>query len=284
MSYIMLTTISAVFLALYDVLKKISVKNKKDIYGVLFLYTLISFFCSFIYISDSFDINSKYILFILAKAVLISVSWFLTMKAITKLDLGIVTPFSLMGTVFTTLLAWVFFNQSIGLSQILGSCVILIGLLLLSRIKENIKEVDNDYRYLLLLILAAFLSSISAIIDKWLLSNGVSRGAVLFFFFGFLALIYMTVYLLKEKKINIEFNKDALWIIGIGISIFLSDLFYYKAVNIDGVSLSLISIIRKLSVFIGVVLASLCLKEGNLLKKIGVLILMFIGLGFIILM
>ena len=48
------------------------------------------------------------------------------------------------------------------------------------------------------------------------------------------------------------------------------------------IPVSIISIIRKLSVFIGLVLAGIFLKENKLGYKILILLLMFIGLGIII--
>jgi len=133
----------------------------------------------------------------------------------------------------------------------------------------------------LFLVLAAVLSSISAIIDKHLLTN-MSGGPVLFWFFLFLSLIYLIVCLIKNKKIVVKNFVSNLWVVGIGISIFLSDLLYYKAVGCHGSSVSIISIIKKMSVFIGVVLGCLFLKEKDFLKKILVLFLMFIGLSVIL--
>ena len=281
--YIVLTCVSALFLALYDFFKKVSVRSKKDIYEILFFYTFIAFVCSLIFTNAAFNTDLKYIGFTFLKASVISLSWFFTMKAVTKLDLGIVTPFSMLGTIFTTIFAWIFFKQKIGLIQIGGSLIILLGLILISRLSSKKEDFKNDYRYLLLLVLASFLSSISAIIDKSVLGNGVDKGALLFWFFFFLASIYFVVCLIRNKKVHISNLKTNLWVVAVGFSIFLADFFYYQAVAIDNVSLSMISIIRKLSSFIAVVLAGIFLKEDNLVKKIMILLLMFVGLAFIIL-
>lgn len=280
MAYIVLTAVSAIFLSLYDFFKKVSVRGKKDIYEILFFYTGVAFLCSFVFVKEAFSTDIMYIGYTLLKSSVISMSWFLTMKAVSKLDLGIVTPFSMLGTIFTTLMAWICFGQEIGLIQIGGCSIILIGLLLVSRLNTEKKE--NDYRYLLLLILAAFLSSISAMIDKTVLTNGVSKGSVLFWFFFFLMSIYFVVCMIKNKKIEFKNLKSNYWVIFIGLSIFLADFFYYQAVAIEGVYLSMISIIRKLSSFLSVVLAGIFLKESNLVKKILILLLMFAGLAIII--
>ena len=282
-NYIVLTVVSAIFLSLYDFFKKVSVRGKKDIYEILFFYTGIAFLCSFVFVKEAFNTDIKYIGFTFLKSSVISLSWFLTMKAVSKLELGIVTPFSMLGTIFTTLMAWICFGQDIGLIQIGGCSIILVGLIFISRLnKENKDKKENDYRYLLLLVVAAFLSSISAMIDKTVLTNGVSKGSVLFWFFFFLMSIYLVVCMIRNKKIEFKNLKTNYWVVFIGISIFLADFFYYQAVAIDGVYLSMISIIRKLSSFLSVVLAGIFLKEGNILKKILILLLMFIGLAIII--
>lgn len=283
MSYIVFTVISAIFLSLYDFFKKVSVREKKDIYEILFFYTGVAFLCSFIFVKEAFNTDVKYIGFTFLKSSVISMSWFLTMKAVSKLDLGIVTPFSMLGTIFTTLMAWICFGQEIGIVQLGGCLIILVGLLLISRLnKDKKEEKENDYRYLLLLVVAAFLSSISAMIDKTVLTNGVSKGSVLFWFFFFLMSIYFVVCMIRNKKIEFKNLKTNYWVIFIGLSIFLADFFYYQAVAIEGVYLSMISIIRKLSSFLSVVLAGFFLKEDNLIKKILILLLMFVGLAIII--
>ena len=281
MSYIALTVLSALFLGLYDLFKKISVKGKKEVYEILFFYTFIAFLCSFFFVKDAFLIDFKYVMFVLLKASVISLSWFLTMKAMSKLDLGSVTPFSLLGTAFTTIMASIFFDESIGIIQIGGILVILIGLFLISKISKREKNDESDYKYLWLLVLSALLSSVSAMIDKHLLIN-IDRGPVLFWFFLFLAVIYLCVCLIKNNKIVFRNFTSNLWIIGIGVCIFLADFFYYKAVSIDGAFVSIISIVRKLSVFLSVVLASVFLKEKYFIKKLLILLLMFSGLGLII--
>jgi len=280
-SYVVFTVVSALFLAMYDLFKKISVRDKKDIYEILFFYTLVSFFCSLFFANIAFEVGFVSVLYILLKAVVISLSWFFTMKAMSKLQLGIVVPFSLLGSVSTTVLAFIFFGEEIGFAQIGGILIILVGLILLSRLCKKEEETKNEYKYLLLLVLAAFLSSISAIVDRHLLKD-IEKGSILFWFFFFLSVIYLVVCLIRNKKISFGNLKNNLWVIGIGVSIFLSDLFYYMAVSRETATLSIISIIRKLSVFIGVVLGGLFLKEENLLKKIMILLLMFVGLAFII--
>lgn len=281
MSYVVLTVISSIFFAFYDLFKKISVKKGKDIYEILFFYTLVAFLCCFIFIKDAFTVSFIDVMFLFVKSAIVSLSWLLTMKAMTKLDIGIVVPFSLLAAVFTSFNAAIFYGEGIGIVQIGGIIVILFGLLFLSRLSNNDKKETNDYKFLWLLVLASLLTSSAAMLDKKLASN-ISSGAVAFWFFFFLSVIYMGICLFKNKKIDFINFKTNLWVVLIGICIFLSDIFYYYTIAIDNTMISVIFILKRLSVFMSVVLASVFLKEKYFLKKSAILLFMFCGLGLIL--
>ena len=281
MSYVVLTVISSMFFAFYDLFKKISVRKGKDIYEILFFYTLIAFLCGFIFVKDAFMLSFTDVMFLFLKSAIVSLSWILTMKAMSKLDIGIVVPFSLLAAVFTSFNAAIFYGEDIGLVQIGGIIVILLGLILLSKLSNHDKRETNDYKFLWLLVLASFLTSLAAMLDKKLASN-ISSGAVAFWFFLFLSVIYMTICLFRNKKIDFKNFKTNLWVVLIGISIFLSDIFYYYALAIDNTMISVVFIFKRLSVFMSVVLASIFLKEKYFLKKLIILMFMFCGLGLIL--
>ena len=80
---------------------------------ILFFYTFISFLCGIVFVREAINIGLINVLFILLKTFSISLSWAFTMKAMSKLQLGIVVPFSLLGSVFTALLAYMFFGEKI---------------------------------------------------------------------------------------------------------------------------------------------------------------------------
>lgn len=279
--YIFLTVISAFLLAGYDVFKKIGSKYSENLYEMLFFYTFISFLCSIFFVFDAVTVGLDIIAFVFIKSSVISLSWFFTMKAISRLDVSFVTPFSMLGVVSTTLLASIIFKEKIGVIQIGGILLILLGLVLLVRIDEKKGNKKNDYKYAIYLAIAAFLSSVSAVIDRRLLFN-VGKETVIFWFFFFLALIYFVVCLIRNRKIEFINLKNNLWLVLVGVSIFLSDLFYCWALSYSDGLLSIVSIVRKLSVFISVVLACLFLKERDFTKKILLLVLMFVGLGGIL--
>ena len=62
-----------------------------------------------------------------------------------------------------------------------------------------------------------------------------------------------------------------------GASIALADIFYYYSITLPDAQMSFVSILRKSSVIVATILASMFLKEKHLLKKLGVLMIMLIG-------
>lgn len=284
MSYIIITMISAVLLGLYDFFKKVSVKRDDNIYQILFLFTFVAFLCNLFFFNDAISISFKYIMLLLLKAFIISVNWFLTIKAMSKLELGITVPFSMLGSVSTTILASIIFKERIGEVQVLGILLILFGLFLISRLGEKKENIENEYKYIWLLIIGAVLSSFSAIIDKYLSLN-ISYKTISFWFFFFLSLIYFIVLMFVKRRIDFKgLKKNFYYIFLTGLCIFLADIVYYSALGVENSNVSIISIVRKLSVFIGVMLGSLFLKEKNFVKKLSVLIMMFGGITLILIL
>lgn len=283
MNYLLLSLGSAVCLAIYDIAKKVSLK-KSSTEEILFFYTLIAFISSFIFIKDALNTSLIGIGIVFIKSLIISVNWAITMKAMKKLDVGIVVPFGMMTTVFVTISAYLFFGEPVNLESILGIVLVLFGLIVLANLEKKDKKEKNDYKYILLLVFGAFLGAISGTLDKFVLSNGyATNGGLLFFFMLFLSAIYGVVYFIKNKKINFRVLKTNYPIILIGLAIVASDLLYYNAVSIPDSKLALISIVRRLSLFISVIAASLLLKESNLFKKIIIFVIMFGGLALILL-
>ena len=283
MNYLLLSLGSALCLAIYDIAKKVSLR-KSSTEEILFFYTLIAFISSFIFIKDALNTSLIGIGIVFIKSLIISVNWAITMKTMKKLDVGIVVPFGMMTTVFVTVSAYLFFGERVNLESILGIVLVLFGLIVLANLEKKDKKEKNDYKYILLLVFGAFLGAISGTLDKFVLSNGyATNGGLLFFFMLFLSLIYGIVYFIKNKKINFRVLKTNYPIILIGLAIVASDLLYYNAVSIPDSKLALISIVRRLSVFISVIAASLLLKESNLFKKIIIFVIMFGGLALILL-
>lgn len=278
--YIFLALLSALFLGCYEVLKKVSLK-KSSIHETLFFYCLCGLFVSLIFIKDAISIGFLDVLFILIKSGVIVLNWFLVLKCMQKLDVAIVVCFSLLNTILVVFLSHFIFDEVITIMHFLSLLFIATGIVLITMLdrKENKDKVKNHYIYIILLIFGSVLGSCSAMLDKYLINvREVESGAVLLWFLLFNSLIYGTIYLYKNKKIEWKKLKANYWLVLTGVGIALADIVYYSAIASIGAQISLISILRKCSVIVATILASLFLKEKHLFKKLGILLIMIIGI------
>ena len=279
--YIFFVFLSALFLGAYEVLKKISLK-RSSVYEVLFFYCLSGFLISLIFINDAIDVSFNEILFVLLKSAVIVINWLLVAKCMQKLDVGIVVGFSLLNTVLVVFGSSLFFNEVITWLHFVSLLFIGAGIILITLLerKQNDKKIKNNYLYIILLIIGSVLGACSGLLDKYMLNvKGVKPTAVLVWFLFFNTLIYGVIYLIKNKKIEWKKIKENYWMSLTGIAIAASDIVYYYAIIMDGAQISLISILRKSSVIVATILASVFLKEKYLLKKLGLLLIMLIGIS-----
>lgn len=281
--YIVVALISAMFLGCYDVLKKVSLKQS-NIYEVLFFYCLSGFGISLLFIGNNFSITLVDSLFVLLKSLIIVVNWLLVIKCLKKLDVSIVVGFSLVNTIFTIFGAALFFKEKITLVHLLSLFFIFLGIFMIAKLEKK-QEKERDNRYIVLLLLANVLASCSAFVDKYMLNYlHIANNEVLILFLLFNSVIYGVIYLYKNKKIEFKKLKSNYFLILAGASIALADITYYYALTLDKGDISIVSIVRKSSVIIATLLASIFLKEKHLLKKLGILTIMLIGVVLPVLM
>ena len=277
--YIFLVLLSAIFLGCYEIFKKVGLK-KSSVYEVLFLYCLCGFILSLMFIKDALDVSFVGIGLLFIKSCIIVVNWILVMKAMEKLDVGVTTPFGLFTSILVMILSYFIYDEKITLIHLGSMFFIGLGIFLVTKIDSSENRNKGHFLSYVYLILGTSLGAISSLLDKYLIDyKGLDFKSILFWFFLFNSLIYGVIYYVKEKKIDIKKIRDNYWVLFIAISIFLADVTYYLSIGCDNAQLSLISILRKLSIVVATILASVFLKEKNLLKKIGILFLMLIGVA-----
>ncbi len=276
--YILFVILSAIFLGSYEVVKKVSLK-RSSIYETLFFYCLISCCLSLIFIKYAFIPPFVDICFVFLKSIIIVVNWVLVMKAVEKLDVGITTPFSLFTMILVIVLSYFLFDEKFTWIHFGSIFFVSLGIVLLTLLDKKEKK-ENHFIYIVYMLIGTSLGAISAILDKYLISyREVSHYSILIWFFFFLSIIYGIIYFIKEKHINFRVVKSNYWIALTGIFIFMADLTYYISIGCNNSSLSIISILRKLSIVVATILASIFLKEKNLVKKLLILMVMLIGVA-----
>ena len=246
------------------------------------LYSAVATLLSLIFVKDIFASSLIGVLLAFIKATLLYFSWGLSVKIMRNLQLGVVTSFGFLSSIFTVIFSSFLFSENISIQTIIGIIIIAIGLFLVSKLNTNEIDKKNNYKYILILIIISLFSSFTALIDKTILSNNlISTNNLLFIFMSFIFIEYAITYIIRNKKIRVKTLIKNYPSILMGVLLVASDLIYYEAIVSPNSMISWISIIRKLSVFVAISLSSIFLKESNLFKKIIILILMLFGLLFI---
>ena len=310
--WVIYAIVSASLLGLYDVFKKQSLKDNAVI-PVLLINTLIcaAFFLPSIIgsglglIADGSGYHTptggfhEHILVIL-KAFIVLSSWICGYFAIKRLPLTIVGPVNATRPVMTLIGAMLIFGERLNLLQWAGVCTAITSLWFLSRSgkKEGIDFKSNIW--VMLLLAAAVLGSVSGLYDKYLMSPsgaGLDRLFVQGWYNLYQAVIMgiiMAVVWLPER--NRAIRKAApgerpdytcfrwRWTIPfISIALTAADLAYLYALTLPGAMISVVSMIRRSSVLVSFLFGAFLLHEKNIKGKVIDLALVFISLILLVL-
>lgn len=272
--------ISALFLGIYDVLKKVSVNNNA-VFPTLLISTATSalLFVPIFAISRLGIIDANHLLYIpkanlhvhlliLAKAVLVLTSWVFSFFAIKHLPLTVVSPIRATGPLWTLIGAIIIFGEQLNYLQWLGIIVTLVFFYLFSTIGKLEGISFRNNRWFWFIILATLTGAASGLYDKYLMHN-LNRMAVQSWFSVYQALIMVPIVLLiwyPKRKKNSPFVFR--WSIPlVGIMLVIADFAYFYALSHPEALISIISALRRGSVIIAFIFGAILFKEKNIKRK-----------------
>jgi transporter family protein len=289
--WISLGITSALFLGVYDVFKKWSVREN-NVVLVLFLSTcfgavmtlpvyLLSRLCPDAMTSVGLFAATPAFpehIYILSKAVLVSISWIAAFFALKHLPISIVSPIRASAPLWTLIGALLIFGEQLKPLHWAAVSLIFISYYIFSLIgrKEGIAFTRN--RWMLLVFVATLTGALSALYDKYLLHN-IDIGPVTLqaWFSFYLVAVNGGVYLLSRRmtKHNPVPFEWRFTIPLIGIFLIVADYLYFRALSNETALIAVLSVIRRSSVVISFLVGGLIFKERNkrikLLPLFGVL-------------
>ena len=286
--WIVFAFLSAFLLGFYDVFKKESL-NGNAVIPVLLLNTVISslIFLPLIVLSANGSIEDGNLFhvasygweghkYIMLKSVIVLSSWIFGYFGIKNLPITIVGPINATRPVMVLIGALALFGEHLNLWQWAGVLIAMFGLYLLSHSgkKEGINFSHN--KWIVFVFASNILGALSALYDKYLMASpenggiGLDKLAVQSWF-NIYQVILMTVILLvlwlPRRNHTTPFQWR--WSI-ILISVFLSaaDFVYFYSLSLDGVMISIVSMIRRGSVVVSFLCGAFFFKEKNLKSKV----------------
>lgn len=294
--WIPLVIFSALFLGVYDIFKKISVKNNVVVLVLLISSgTSLAMFLPLIGISIFSPSTLQDTLFfipftnwhdqllIFIKSIIVLSSWIFSFYAMKYLPISIVGPIRSSAPMWTLIGAVLVLQESLNLNQWCGILLIICSLFIYSLLgrKEGINFTKNIW--ILFIFLGTILGSVSALFDKYLIAQcGIPKMEVQAYFsvYQFLLMIPIVFILWYPKRKEKKFQWR--WTIPlIGIFLVFADFFYFYAISIPGALIAVISAIRRSNVIISFAAGAFLFHEQNILKKALVLLGVLAGIAIL---
>ncbi len=292
MQWILLSLLSATILGFYDLAKKASVRdNAVPAVLLLNVFTAALIYSPVILISrlrpewlsdtrffiPPITASNHGLLFL--KSALVGSSWTLAFFALKHLPLSIATPIRATSPLWTAIVAVMAFGERPSTIQWIGIATIMVAFFAFSQVgsREGIRFSNN--RWVIFMIAATLLGSISALYDKFLLRQmNFSPSTVQAWFSIYLVVVMLPLasyWFLRQRKQTPFFWR---WTIPtIAISLLVADFLYFTAISHPAALISVISPVRRTSVIIPFVFGIIWLGEQNWRGKAMCIGLMLVG-------
>lgn len=278
--WVVLAICSALFLGIYDVFKKRSLKENAVI-PVLFFSIFIStaFFVPLIVMSgfwDGFESSVLYVpkgdveahVHIFFKAVIVLGSWICAYFGMKNIPITIFSPIRATQPIWTVVGAAVIFSEILSGWQLAGVVLTIVSFYLFSiaGLKEGVSWRSN--RWVWLVILATILGAMSGLYDKHLMKQfdrmTVQVYSSVYQTFLMAAVLFFLWCPNRTKNTPFQWRWS---ILGISVFLILADFVYFKALAMDDALISVISTIRRSGAVVPFAYGALFLHEKNLKVK-----------------
>ena len=277
--WVVLILIYGIFKGLREALKKKAMETN-SIVEVLFFYTLFAFLMTIpmSVSSDLFDVSLKYHLVLVVKAGIIFAAWLCALNSIKRLPLSVYSVMDMGRIISAILLGVILLDEKLGIFQILGICLVIIGITLVNlKTKQGVDEKASK-RVIILVAISGLLNSVSSVMDKWLLSKEPNR-----FFFGnetiessqlqfwymlYLVAFYAIYILIKREKIDVVKCIKCPWIWILSLLFVVADKCLFIANSDPNSTVVVMTLVKQSSVLVTIGMGWLIYKEKNILWRI----------------
>lgn len=294
--WILLGLFSAVFLGIYDIFKKISLRENAVI-PVLFLSIVTSSVILFgihlvsiispeaardtIFCVPEIDFRAHVFIFI--KAVIVLSSWLFAYFAMKHLPITIASPIKATQPVWVVIGAVLFMGERLTGFQTIGVVITLFSFYLFS-VAGSREGFSFRNKWIWFIVLATLTGATSGLYDKYLMRE-FPRFAVQVYYTYYQALImlFITLALWYPNRKNTTPFKWRWSIVCISIFLVIADFAYFYALSMEGALISVISTLRRSGVVIPFLFGALFFREKNLKLKMIPLTGIILGIFFLFL-
>ncbi len=278
--WVWLTVFSALLLGLYDVAKKDALK-RNDVLWILAVASALSsvFLIPFITMGD-WTSHTR----IMLKAVLVTTSWVSGLYGMKSLPITTVSTLKASRPMVVVVFSVLLFGERLNLYQWIGVFLVAGAIYFLGRSSNKEGYAVKSNKGFLWMLLSILTGAASALYDKHII-QGLSLDT--FFVQGW-GNIYITLILalllLLQRLVDKNNYTPLKWdwtLVLIAVFITVADALYFRALNVDGAMLSVISMVRRSSVLVTFVFGAIYFKEKKIKNKLIELAILLVGVSLL---
>ncbi|MGQ1786391.1 MULTISPECIES: EamA family transporter [unclassified Saccharicrinis] len=290
-----LAIVSALFLGIYDVVKKVSVNNNAVLPVLLFSSLSGAIFFVPIWIASqtqTISINNLFYIppitfkehaMLFLKSAIVVTSWIFSFFALKHLPLTIVSPIRATGPLWTLVGAIIIFSERLTTYQWIGILITLTFFYMFSIAGKTEGISFRKNKWVFFLILGTLFGAVSGLYDKFLLRH-INRMAVQCYFTFYQVVLFvplvMAIWWPNRKRTSAFVWRWSIPLIG--LFLIVADFFYFYALHIPESMISIVSALRRGSVVVAFAFGAYLFKEKNIKIKAIYLLGILIGIGFLI--
>ena len=277
---------SATVLAVYDLLKKESVRNNA-VLPVLIISTaagaaaFVSSLAAFGHLRGAFAAcDSTVVLLSIAKTVIVGTSWILTFLALRTLPITIATPIRASAPALVILIAFFLYGEHPSAMQWCGMSLVFVGFFAFSWAgkAEGVDFLRNKAVYFA--VGGMILSACSALFDKYVFQVAAAPKESVQLLFQLFNFVYYVAIWSVGRLVYSSSGTPFVWrktIPFVGIALALADWLYFRALADPEALISVGSLLRRFSVVITFFIGAFIFREHNLKRKTIALALVLAG-------
>jgi bacterial/archaeal transporter family protein len=295
-SWITLTLLSAASLGVYEVAKKVSVRDN-PVAPVLYWNAAV---CAIVWMPfvvwsawsretvplemlrvSPIGTHEHAALFL--KSAIVGASWSLAYFAVKQLPISISSPIRATSPFWTILIATMFLGERPALWQWFGMAITLFAFYAFS-LAGRLEGIHfHRDKWVGLMLLATLFAAISALYDKYLLQDLRLDAPTVQAWFSIYLLVVLLPLLLYWRYRD-QPRAPFVWkhsIAMIAFTLLIADFFYFTAISRPGALISVISTLRRTSIVVSFLIGVFAMGEKHFRAKAVCIVLMLIGVAIV---
>ncbi|MGM9787329.1 MAG: EamA family transporter [Candidatus Cryptobacteroides sp.] len=275
--WLYLALASALFLGLYDIVKKKAV-SKNGVLQVLLVATALStlFLSPFLF---KYELSLHSHMLLIGKALIVTTSWISGMIALKLLPITTVSTLKATRPFLVVIFSIILFGERLNLTQWAGVTAALVALFLLSSSHKDEGISFKKNKGLLAMLISIVSGVVSALYDKYIITG---MEALSIQSWGNLYItLFLLLCILFERYFDNTERKPFRWdwaLVLIAVLITGADALYFFAIKEEGAMLSVVSLLRRCSVLVTFIAGALFFKEKPNFKKISSIMILMLGM------